>query len=169
MKASVSGLGGFVSADRMLRDYIEGLYEPAAKQGREIAGEGFARARALAQWKSHVRETWNDVSILNVQGDISAGDVGEERAVTATVHLGRISAEDVSVQLAHGTVGSGGELSAPHLVEMQAQALQNGTCSYTGSFAAATPGLYGFTVRVLPAHPDLIGRQDLGLVQWSPG
>jgi starch phosphorylase len=169
MKASISGLGGFVTADRMLRDYIEGLYEPAAVQGREIAADGFARARDLAHWKSHVREGWDDVSILEVQGDVSAGDVGEERAVTATVHLGRISAEDVSVQLAHGAIGSGGEILGPRLIEMQARGFENGTCSYSGSFAAATPGLYGFTVRVLPTHRDLIGRQDLGLVQWSPG
>jgi starch phosphorylase len=153
----------------MVRDYIEHLYEPAARQGREMEGEGFARTRRLASWKASVRDTWDDVAVLDVGGDVTPGDVGEERKVSATVRLGRLAAEDVSVQLAHGNVGARGELEEAHFIEMQPEAYEDGACTYHGSFVTAAPGLYGFTVRVLPTHPDLIDRQDLGLVEWSGG
>jgi starch phosphorylase len=100
---------------------------------------------------------------------VAPGDVGDERMVSATVRLGRLAATDVSVQLAHGIVGPHGELETTQLVEMQPGTYDDGVCSYQGSFVTASPGLYGFTVRVLPAHPDLIDGQDLGLVEWSPG
>jgi glycogen phosphorylase len=169
VKASVSELGPFVTADRMLRDYIHDLYEPAARQGRQMEGDGFARTRDLAAWKANVREAWDEVDVLEVGGDVTPGDVGQERKVSATVRLGRLDAKDVSVQLAHGNVGPHGELAETHLIEMRPEAYQDGLCTYRGSFVTATPGLYGFTVRVLPTHPDLIARQDLGLVQWSSG
>jgi starch phosphorylase len=169
IKASVSGLGPFVTADRMLRDYIENLYEPAAQQGREMEADGFARTRQLASWKASVREAWEEIDVLEVDGDVTPSDVGEERKVSATVHLGRLEASDVSVQLAHGNVGPRGELEETHLIEMRPEALEDGLCTYHGSFVTAAPGLYGFTVRVLPHHPDLIDPQDLGLVQWSEG
>ncbi|MDP9233834.1 MAG: DUF3417 domain-containing protein, partial [Actinomycetota bacterium] len=169
VKASVSTLGPFVTADRMLRDYIEDLYEPAAEQGRDMSADGWARTRSLASWKSNVRDGWDDVAVLDIGGDLAPGDVGEERTVMATVRLGSLGAADVSVQLAHGSVGPQGELEETRMIEMQPQAYDNGTCRYHGSFVAASPGLYGFTVRVLPTHPDLIGQQDLGLVEWSPG
>ncbi|HEX3326336.1 MAG TPA: alpha-glucan family phosphorylase [Actinomycetota bacterium] len=169
VKASVSTLGPFVTADRMLRDYIEDLYEPAAEQGRDMSADGWARTRSLASWKSNVRDGWDDVAVLDIGGDLAPGDVGEERTVMATVRLGSLAEADVSVQLAHGSVGPQGELEETHMIEMQPQAYDNGTCRYHGSFVAASPGLYGFTVRVLPRHPDLIGQQDLGLVEWSPG
>ncbi|MEA2485100.1 MAG: glycogen phosphorylase, partial [Actinomycetota bacterium] len=153
IKASVSDLGPFVTADRMLRDYIEGLYEPAALQGRQMEADGFARTRDLASWKASVREAWDEVSVLDVGGDVTPGDVGEERKVSATVRLGRLDASDVSVQLAHGNVGPSGELAETHFMEMRPEGYEDGLCTYHGSFVTAAPGLYGFTVRVMPTHP----------------
>jgi starch phosphorylase len=152
----------------MLRDYIERLYEPAARQGKEMSTEAFARTRQLATWKSRVREAWGEIHVVRVEGDAGAANVGQERTVVANVHLGRLSASDVSVQLAHGSVGPGGELNQAQLTEMQPQGRDGEACRYQGSFVAASAGLYGFTVRVLPAHRDLIDPQDLGLVRWSP-
>ncbi|MDP9222832.1 MAG: alpha-glucan family phosphorylase [Actinomycetota bacterium] len=169
MKASVATLGPFVTADRMLRDYIEQLYEPAARQGRAMAAESYERARDLARWKAAVRETWDEIGVAQVQGDTLAGNVGEERTIAATVRLGTLSADDVSVQLGHGRVGAGGDLVGMRLIDMQPEHSENGTCTYRGSFVTTGVGLYGFTVRVLPAHPDLINRFDLGLVEWGPG
>jgi starch phosphorylase len=169
MKASLSGLGPFVTADRMLRDYISRLYEPAAGQGREMSTDAFTRTRELSMWKSRVREAWDDIHVVGVEGDSGPADLGQERTVVADVQLGRLSPSDVSVQLAHGSVGPGGELVGTQLVEMHPHEQNGEACRYEGGFVAASAGLYGFTVRVLPAHRDLIDAHDLGLVQWSPG
>ena len=40
---------------------------------------------------------------------------------------------------------------------------------YAGSFACEQAGRYGFTVRVVPAHPDLRTFAELGCVAWASG
>jgi starch phosphorylase len=167
MKASMSSLGSFVAADRMVRDYVEKLYVPAAEHGRALMADGCARAKALAAWKEHVRAAWEDVSILNVDGDVTAADVGDERSVSVTVRLGGLTTDDVAVQLAHGRVGANGELVDPELIELRPSDSADGVCVYGGSFKSDEPGLYGYAARVIPSHEDLTSPMDLGLIAWA--
>jgi starch phosphorylase len=167
MKASIGGLGQFVTADRMLRDYVEQLYEPSARQAGDLTAKGYERAKALAAWKSRVREAWEDVRVIDVEGDVTEAGVGDERHVAALVHLGRLSTDDVAVQLAHGSVGANGELIDPVLVAMSPDHCEDGTCTYRSSFVARAAGLYGFVVRVVPSHQDLTNAMDMGLVAWA--
>ena len=167
MKASVSSLGGQVTADRMLTDYVTSLYEPAAGQGAEVAGQGWRKARDLEQWKKRIRGLWEDVRVADVEGEAVAAEVGEQREVSATIRLGRVATDDVAVQLAHGRVGSAGEILDPEVIEMQSSHCEEGTCSYRGTFTARTAGLYGYTVRVIPSHPDLTDRMEMGLMTWA--
>ncbi len=156
-----------ITADRMVRDYVQELYEPAARQSREMRDSGFERARALAAWKAKVREFWEDVEVINVDGDVTAAEVGEDRTVAATIKVGRLDTDDINVQLAHGSVGANGELVAPRMIEMKPQVCEHGVCTYSGSFTASSAGLYGFAVRVVPSHPNLSDPMDMGLVTWA--
>ena len=167
MKASEASLGRFVTADRMLIDYVGTLYEPAAEQASTIAADHWKRARDLDGWKKRIRETWSDVRVADVGGEAIAAELGDQREVFATVRLGRLSTEDVAVQLAHGRVGAGGEILDPEVIEMKASHCEEGTCSYSGMFSARTAGLYGFAVRVIPSHPDLTDRMEMGLMTWA--
>jgi starch phosphorylase len=167
MKSSISGLGEFVEARRMVRDYIEGSYEPAARQGTGMAANDYVRARGLAAWKEKVGAWWEDVHVVDVEGDAMAADVGDRRAVRAVVRLGRLSVDDVVVQLAHGAVGPGGEIVDPSVVALRPVETMNGTTIFEGSMTTATAGLYGYAVRVLPSHRDLISPMDMGLIAWA--
>lgn len=167
VKASMSTLGGFVTANRMVRDYVEALYEPAREHGLALKSDGFDRARSLAAWKSTVREKWGKVHVIEVEGDVTGASIGDERAVSATVHVGELSTDDILVELAHGPVGANDSLTDPSFVEMKPDRCTDGTCLYKGSFSVEETGLYGFAVRVLPTHPDLTSRFDLGLAAWA--
>jgi glycogen phosphorylase len=167
MKASIGGLGDFLTARRMVGDYVERSYEPAALLGEEMHEESFARAKELAAWKAKVRDAWDDIRVLDVEGDLLAADVGEERSVVARVRCGRLGTDDLSVQLAHGRVGANGELVEPEIVEMSPADLTDGICTYEGRFTTDSAGLYGYAVRVVPAHEDLISPMDMGLVEWA--
>jgi starch phosphorylase len=167
IKSSVETLGPFVTADRMVRDYVTELYEPAATLERALTADAFVPARELAAWKARMRQAWSEVKVLNVEGAIAPADLGESRVVSATVRTGELSTDDILVQLAHGRVGANGELVQPSLGEMHSTYCADGTCTYEGSFDATSPGLYGFAVRVLPSHPSLSSQMDLGLVAWA--
>jgi starch phosphorylase len=167
MKTSIRSLGPFVTADRMLRDYVDAMYAPAADQGRRLQADGFARARGLADWKRRVREAWADVQVIDVESDLTAAGVGDQRQVAAAIRVGRLSTDDLSVQLAHGRVGANNELISPRMAEMHADECVDGTCTYRGSFTTEEAGLYGYAVRVAPRHEDITNALDLGLLTWA--
>ena len=45
--------------------------------------------------------------------------------------------------------------------------LPNGVHRYTGTIHFHTSGRFGYAIRVLPAHPLLISRHEMGLAQWA--
>jgi starch phosphorylase len=167
MKHSIASIGEFVTAERMLRDYVTRLYEPAAQGGADMVADGYARARALAAWKAKVLRGWRDVQVVDVEADATAARVGEQRSVAVRIRTGELAPEDVSVQLAHGPVGPSGELVEPGLADLELEGADGGVLTYRGTFTAAAAGLYGYAVRVVPDHRDLTSRLDMGLIAWA--
>jgi starch phosphorylase len=51
---------------RVVRDYADGLYLPAALMGQRLLADGGRPAEELAVWKKRVRERWEGVRILDV-------------------------------------------------------------------------------------------------------
>jgi starch phosphorylase len=147
----------------MVRDYVADLYEPAAAGADVMSGEGHERAKALAAWKQRVIDGWSGVAVGDITSDSLPVDLGQERAVAAEVTLGRLRPADVDVQLVHGPVGPADELVEPSIVSMTLA----GKNHYEGRFTCERAGRYGFTVRVVPSHPDLSTFAELGRVAWA--
>ncbi|HEY9559049.1 MAG TPA: alpha-glucan family phosphorylase [Acidimicrobiales bacterium] len=168
MRRSLTTLGPFVIASRMVRDYTEQLYEPAAAQGDAMSESAFGRARELASWKERVRAGFEGVHIDHIDLDVSVADIGVDRGAEAVVALGSLTPDDVEVQLLHGPVGQGEELADPAIVPMAlAGDAEDGHVRYRGSFTAERTGRYGVTVRIVPNHPDLTSSAELGRIAWA--
>jgi starch phosphorylase len=168
VKRSLITLGPFVTAARMVRDYTEVLYEPTAAQTAKLSGDDHKRARALADWKRSVLAGWTGVHVDRVDMDAAVAAQGVRRAVEATVSLGGLSPDDVQVQLIHGPSGQGEELTATTIEPMEpAGTADDDHLRYAGSFTCDTAGRYGVTVRIVPAHPDLVSSAELGRVAWA--
>jgi starch phosphorylase len=168
VRKSLTSLGPKVTASRMVAEYVERLYEPTAARANTLSADGLARARALAAWKQRVAEAWHGVHVDRVEGDGAAAELGGSRTVEAVVSLGTLSADDVDVQLVHGPVGQGDELTERTSASMHpAGATDDDHARYVGSFSCERAGRYGFTVRIVPRHPDLVGNSELGLAAWA--
>jgi len=168
VKESLRTLGPFVSAHRMVRDYVEHLYLPAAARAVELSTDGFAGARQLASYRARLDECWHQVHVDAVEADEAVADLGGARRVTATVALGGLSAEDVEVQLVSGRVGQSGELERPTSVPMADDgAVDDAHRRFVGEAPLSTAGRMGVTVRVVPHNP-LVGQPlELGHVAWA--
>ncbi|HEX2700540.1 MAG TPA: alpha-glucan family phosphorylase [Acidimicrobiales bacterium] len=169
IKSSLISLGPRVTASRMVRDYVEQLYEPTAARADVIGAANHARARALTAWKRHVLTHWDDVRVESVESDATVADLGTEREVRATISLGKLTGENVMAQLVYGPVGPNDELVSPTKVAMTLEGPDGppGRHSYVGRFSVEQAGRYGFTVRVVPAHPDLATPVEMGCVAWA--
>ena len=82
--------------------------------------------------------------------------------------LGDLEPSDVEVQLLHGPVAEGGQLSEPRVVPMQdAGPIDAQHRRYVATFSPVLAGRYGYTARVVPHHPDLGSPVELGLIAWA--
>ena len=82
--------------------------------------------------------------------------------------LETLSADDVDVQLIHGPVGQADELTSRSIVSMDmASPAEDNHARYSGSLRTEKAGRYGFTVRVVPRHPDLVSSAEMGLAAWA--
>ncbi len=173
VRHTLQTLGPKVLASRMVRDYVEGYYLPAAQSLRRtvtIDAEGqvsFDPARELADYRRRAFEAWPHIHITDVDstGLPDTPVLGSKLTLTATVDLAGLRPEEVTVQAVVGRVDTGDALLEPLFVDMP----------YTGTaaggdhiFATTTPlpvaGSVGYTVRVLPHHPMLASEAELGLV-----
>jgi glycogen phosphorylase len=156
-------LGPRVTAARMVRDYTQDLYEPAAASSRHLCASGGKAATALASWRERVDEAWGSVSITAVDIDAGTPRAGDTRDVEVAVDLGGFSPDDVCVQCVHGPVGHDGEFTGTEVVELARTAA--GT--YRGEIAIAVAGTHGISARVFPVHADLASPFDVGRMAWA--
>lgn len=166
MKHNWVTLGPFVTAARMVRDYVTDLYEPAARSAHSLTGNDWVTARSLAAWKADIRTRWRDVSVGSVDLDTSVAHEGDQRGARADVHLDGLRVDDVDVQLLHGSIDSTGAfIGRPASVSMR----HEGGTSFVCDYRVRSAGPYGVTVRVLPLHVGLISPVELGIAAWAGG
>ncbi len=170
MKASIRTLCHFFNTHRMVREYTERFYLPAVDRYRELTAEGMARAKALAAWKARIRAHWGRIRVEEVDaGSLAELRVGDEVHARARIYLGELTPEDVRVELYLGRVDADGQIVEAEATPMQpTESLGDGRYLFEVSAAPCRKsGLHGFTVRVLPSHPDLPTPFLPGLIIWA--
>ncbi|MFD5278664.1 alpha-glucan family phosphorylase [Pseudarthrobacter sp. NPDC058362] len=167
IKHTLSHLGPAVSAERMLRDYVNVLYRPAAEAGRSAVANSFSQARALAAWSAVVRAAWPQVHVEHVDsvGVSEDPQIGDTLQVNAYVGLHSLTPADVSVEVAYGRAQENDTLTDITVMELKAQEdLGSGRHLFSGSLVIDRSGPFGYTVRVLPRHDALASKAELGLI-----
>ncbi|MFH1725781.1 MAG: alpha-glucan family phosphorylase [Elusimicrobiota bacterium] len=169
MKKSMEKIGAVFNTHRMMSDYVGRSYLAASTKHEELTAGSQERAKALAAWRGKLRERWKDVRIEKVDSDGNrALSVGDELEVTAHVRLGGLAPEDVEIQLYHGHLSTPGEIDAGESVRMaHERPAEGGVHLYRGRVPCGASGRRGFTVRVLPHHPDRVHPYEMGMVLWG--
>lgn len=168
MKRSMKTLSPQFSCNRMIWEYCERFYVPAARYHRELMADGAARARKLADWKKEILRSWSAVAVLSVEA-MAPGvrTIGEGFEVRALVDLGAIPPDEVLVEVYHGPLDSAGEITRARSVPMGlSESRGDGTHVYVGSVPCDRTGMQGYTVRVRPEHPDANNLIVTGLMTW---
>ena len=172
MRHGLRSLGPLVRADRMVGDYVANLYAPAARASRALAAEGNRPARELAAWKDRVRRAWHQVRIEHVEADGAEPSLGAVLDVRVTASLGELTPSDVRVELVYGRLGEDDEIVDPSYVTLSADTAPDSDRApgrFAGSVVLGQPGPFGYTARILPDHPLLDTRAELGLVTYPEG
>jgi starch phosphorylase len=193
IRHTLRSLGPKVQAERMVREYVSTLYVPAAAASRALAdGDGFGPARELAAWKKRVVQAWPQLRVEHVESE-TAGSTGQRLGsalmVRVSVALGELTPDDVTVEVVYGRPDDDDEIVSPAYAVLDVLGEDDppqtppahggaarppippgvpggGLVRYAGEVPLDQPGSFGYTVRVLPRHPLLDSRAELGLVTY---
>ncbi|MGP4000178.1 alpha-glucan family phosphorylase [Streptomyces sp. 8N706] len=161
-------LGPKVLAGRMVREYVERLYAPAALAHRTLDAAG---ARQLADWKARVRSCWPRVAVDHVETGTAAevngsAELGSTLSLRVRIALDELTPDDVEVQAVAGRVDGEDRIRDGAAVALKPSGGRDteGRWLYEGPLALNRTGPFGYTVRILPAHPLLASSAELGLV-----
>ncbi|MFC9889803.1 glycosyltransferase family 1 protein [Streptomyces pilosus] len=165
VRRTLSLLGPKVLAGRMVREYVERLYAPAAHAHRAMDPES---ARALAGWKARVRAAWHGVAVDHVETSVATAtaELGSTLGLRVRVTLGGLKPEDVEVQAVSGRVDEEDRIAGAAAVPLKpvGAADEEGRWVYEGPLTLDRTGPFGYTVRILPSHRLLASGAEPGLL-----
>ena len=163
MRASMARLAPQFSTNRMVREYVEDLYLPAADSFRQRTAQGGEVAKKLHWWSEQLSRYWHETRLSNLT-------VTEETGVLifeVQIYLGDILPESVQVQVYADPLEKG----KPVCEVMQRGASIPGSLNgYCYKCRVDTTRPYtDFTPRIVAHHPDAYIPVENQLIQWWSG
>ncbi len=167
MKEAIRSCAPTFNMRRMVKEYTRRFYVPEIQQGMKIAQDNYKEARTMATWKEKVKQAWPGVELYANglrEGQLS---LGQGVNVQAWVRSDKLNPEDLTVELVYG------EASNEHVAVQQALPMaytkreSDGSYLYEIHLQPSKSGSIAYGVRVLPNHPALAGKHDMGLIRWG--
>jgi starch phosphorylase len=171
MQASLSELGPVFSMARTVQDYTRQMYFPALDMARRLAEDDYGRGRNYADWYLNLRDNWSKVKVGETMSSFgSEVHVGDALHLQAEVFVDDIPLDSVAVQLFEGVLNEQGEIGEGHSYDMRHIGESQrgpGWHLFEADYVNSATGRHGYTVRVIPSHPDVRNPMRLGMVVWA--
>jgi starch phosphorylase len=167
MKASIKMAMEMFCSLRMVADYQNLYYYPAANRFDTLLANHAEEAKNLAAQIKRLRSLWKNIQIEPPKSNNTGPyRVGETFQVTAEINLGELRPDEVDVELYYGHLRSLEELSASNEEPMAVmENRKNGHYLYGCSLTCKSSGRFGFTVRVTPRGDERI-KSTPRLITW---
>ncbi len=166
VRHTLTTLGPKVLATRMVCDYVTQLYSPAAAAAEALVSSNFSAATDFAAWRASIAAAWPSVRVVHVEasgvGDIP--ELGAALTMRAQIEMVGLEPGEVNVQAVYGRVDDHEQLHDVSVAPMRFEVSDHDQFWFVGEIPLTRSGPFGYTVRVLPAHPALGGPAALGLV-----
>src|SRR5690606_34294588 len=92
-------------------------------------------------------------------------EVGSTLRVQVYVSLGELNPQDVAVQVVYGEVSESDDIHEFAVADLaHVQSFEGGRHEFGGEVTLESSGSFGYTARVVPAHPALASSAETGLV-----
>lgn len=170
IKKSMKALCPVFNTHRMVSEYAERFYLPASDRFHTMVGDNLARAKKLVEWKARIRDQWGQVRVEKVEMQIpeeGSMHVGDMLRIVARVSLGNLQPQDVVVEAYHGQLDIYHQVTKGFTMPLTWKSSKDGLHLYEGEVPCELSGLQGFSIRVLPTHPDAMLPQELPLIAWE--
>jgi len=165
-KASMATLIPQFNTETMLKNYVEKLYVPAMRRGAAFVRDRFAKATAVANLKEQVRANWPFIHVTHA--GVQAADK-TKRDISAEVYLGALEPEQVQVEVCALFPSQNRDTFEVRraLPMLAVRKNGDGICHYQLSTTARLDRAQQWYIRILPHHPALSHKHEVGLVHWT--
>ena len=162
MRESMARLTPQFSANRVVREYTERHYLPAAAAYRERAVDKGAVGAQVANWQHRLEQKWATLRF----GETKVVSDAEEHVFAVEVYLGSLDPESVRVELyADGL--NGGEPERQELTRGHGEPWMDANgYIYTARVPAARPAT-DYTARVIPQHAGAAVPLEAAQILWQ--
>ena len=167
---------------RVLFDYTQGLYRPAAAQYRRLAADGFTGARTLADWKQRVRQAWPRVSLKLLTDAVRDLPRGERLRLRVAARTERPGPGRRARRVRRAAPAARGRPDAAAAVLLRPAAARracgmprsrpptehdgDGALVFALDVEPPECGQFRTEVRIYPWHELLSHPYELGLMKW---
>jgi starch phosphorylase len=187
-KRSMATLIPAFNTRRMLGNYVEGLYRPAAAQGRRLAADHASGALLLAEWRARVAAAWPKVTLRAASPWPARVGYGEHVRMRVAVQLNGLEPSDVRLELLLTRELPDGPHELPALTSFGVDAARrkvrdgheaaieelrptgerepDGAHLFASECMPPWCGRLSAAVRVVPYHALLSQPYELGLMRW---
>ncbi|MBO5763030.1 MAG: alpha-glucan family phosphorylase [Lentisphaeria bacterium] len=149
----IMSLGMFSSA-RMVSEYNDMFYLPAAEAYRKLSEKNYAYARKLVEQKIRLVDHFRDMSIQNpvISRLLENVHVGDSFTLSAEVSFGAMTPEELDVEVYYGPVNIHNEVTSGNVKSMtRKKDLGNNRYLYECELECTHSGRFGLTARITPA------------------
>jgi starch phosphorylase len=162
IRASLTQLTPRFSSNRMLAEYLDRLYLPAAEAHRLRVDENLPKARELCEWYRSLNRHWNEIH----WGNVDASAEADMQVFRAQVYLGDIAPAAVKVQL-YAEAGEDGPAECHEMIR------DHGLAGAAGGFVYVVRLRTGrspqqYTARVVGGHPAARVPAEANFIHWFP-
>jgi starch phosphorylase len=168
MKASMKMAMEMFCSIRMVADYENRFYIPAAKHYDALLANQSEEAKKLTAQISRLRSLWKNIEIKSpVRHAQGPCRVGEKFEITSEVNLAELKPDEVDVELYYGQMKSLEDLDASKSEPMRVlEDNGNGRYLYGCALNCQSSGRFGFTVRVTPRGDERV-KSTPRLITWA--
>ncbi|RMH57077.1 MAG: glycosyltransferase family 1 protein [Candidatus Hydrogenedentota bacterium] len=168
MKNGLKNVCPFFNTHRMVEDYMEMFYNPAALLGKRLRQNDYQDLNAMTEWLDRVRSVWPNVVVREIhvspEKEVS---VYSELTVEAVVDAAGLAPAEIDVQAYYGRLNTAGEFEESWKDSLEFVEERDGALLFRGTVKCRRTGRGGVTVRVLPKHELLLNPLHLNLVRWA--
>jgi starch phosphorylase len=161
LAASMGRLTPRFSSDRMVKEYVERVYLPAATAFEYRAASGARVAHELEAWRKHLAEHWHGLDF----GEIRVSQSGSHWSFMVQVYLGELDPSSVQVQLFAEAPHADGPVVVDMLLHHRLPGAANGFV-FTALVPADRPAEH-FTPRIVPWHADALVPAEECAIHWA--
>ncbi|MCB0732433.1 MAG: alpha-glucan family phosphorylase, partial [Ignavibacteriae bacterium] len=171
MKESMKNLGPVFNTNRMVSEYTNHYYMKALERRKFILENDWEEAKKYSKWKANLLKNWKSIKFVSVSEENEKTEIKVDSTykLICEVDLGKLTPEDVDVQIYYGKVDDRYETNANNSVTMNFDKTNSdlNLHTFSGEIKCSKTGQFGYTLRILPKHDLLHNPFELNLIHWA--